>query len=382
MPKLLSKRRMRFFEEVGFLCRRRTAKRGIAVYLLVDGAGTGRIPDEWQQRFDAAGMQWQVYNPLGRLGLLRPSRWRRLHRKLCVVDGQTAQAVGFCGGINILDDLHDPHHGALGLPRFDFSMRIQGPLTSDIYQVTLGLWARQRMYRQLRQRDLQAALSSWQRIKLAETLSSLLLLSDSATHRAEMQNVRAALLIRDNLRNRKRIEQAYLKAIGEAQSEIVIANAYFLPGGKLRRALLDAAKRGVKIKLLLQGRYEYFMQYHASRPVYNQLLKAGVEIHEYSASFLHAKVAVVDADSPKAWATVGSSNLDPLSLLLAKEANVVVQSTDFAQNLRTQIMQGMTQGGKQVTLAELAARPLVQRLLDHVAFGLMRFALSITGRRY
>ncbi|MFX5839798.1 phospholipase D-like domain-containing protein, partial [Acinetobacter baumannii] len=81
------------------------------------------------------------------------------------------------------------------------------------------------------------------------------------------------------------------------------------------------------MRLLLQGRYEYFMQYHAARPVYGPLLEAGVEIHEYAPSFLHAKVAVVDALGDRPWATVGSSNLDPLSLLLAREANVVVEDT-------------------------------------------------------
>jgi cardiolipin synthase len=123
----------------------------------------------------------------------------------------------------------------------------------------------------------------------------------------------AGLVLRDNLRNRNRIERAYRKAIGEARQDVLIANAYFLPGAKIRRALMDAARRGVRVRLLLQGRYEYFMQYHAARPVYGALIAAGVEIYEYHSGFLHAKVAVVDGH----WATVGSSNLDPLSLQLA-----------------------------------------------------------------
>jgi cardiolipin synthase len=121
---------------------------------------------------------------------------------------------------------------------------------------------------------------------------------------SSLPTVHAALVLRDNLRNRSSIEKSYLKAIGHARHDIVIANAYFLPGGKLRRALVGAARRGVKVTVLLQGRYEYFMQYHASRPVFDALLKAGVEIHAYAKSFLHAKVAVIDGH----WATVGSSN--------------------------------------------------------------------------
>jgi cardiolipin synthase len=112
------------------------------------------------------------------------------------------------------------------------------------------------------------------------------------------------------------------------------------------------------------------------------ITRAGIEIHEYAVSFLHAKVAVIDADSPWAWATVGSSNLDPLSLLLAREANVVVLDTAFALGLRRQLVQGMALGGQPVSLQEMADRPWMQRQLDRLAFALMRLALSITGRRY
>jgi cardiolipin synthase A/B len=360
----------------------RAASRGVKVYLLIDGAGTNQVPADWQARFDAAGVQWLVYNPLGRLGLLIPSRWRRLHRKLCVIDGGTDQAIGFCGGINILDDYHDPNHGALTKPRFDFAVRVQGALVDDILDATGSLWLRQAAFRQFRKRELQAAVNSWTSARDIRTHVSLSKPDASLSIATSAHFARAALLLRDNVGNRKRIEKAYLKAIGEAQQEIIIANAYFLPGGKLRAALLNAAKRGVKVKLLLQGRYEYFMQYHAARPVYEVLLAAGIEIHEYAASFLHAKVAVIDAYSAKAWATVGSSNLDPLSLLLAREANVVVLDPAFTRELRERLIQAMAEDGNAVNLQEFANRPRLQRLLDRVAFGLMRLALSITGRRY
>jgi cardiolipin synthase A/B len=366
----------------------RAAARGVKVYLLMDGAGTEHIPQEWQARFDAAGVQWRVYNPLGRLGLLIPSRWRRLHRKLCVMDGGTNQAVGFCGGINILDDFHDPNHGSLSKPRFDFAVCVRGGLVSDIFDATRSLWLRQNAFARLRERKLRAAADSWASAK--EVLSrkhtrsplSPLAASEPVALATSAHFATAALLLRDNVRHRRRIERAYLKAVSQATQEIIIANAYFLPGGKLRRALLDAAQRGVKVKLLLQGRYEYFMQYHAARPVYDTLLSAGIEIHEYATSFLHAKVAVVDAYSAKAWATVGSSNLDPLSLLLAREANVVVLDGAFARDLRERLMTAMTQDGKQVQHEEFANRPWLQRQLDRLAYGLMRLMLSISGRRY
>jgi cardiolipin synthase len=191
-------------------------------------------------------------------------------------------------------------------------------------------------------------------------------------------NVAAALVLRDNVRNRNRIERAYRKAIADARQEIVIANAYFLPGGKLRRALIHAARRGVRVRLLLQGRYEYFMQYHGARPVYGVLLAAGVEIHEYSSGFLHAKVAVVDGR----WATVGSSNLDPLSLLLAREANVVIEDAAFAQELRAGLVSAMQTHGVKLDEKGYAKRPWQQRALDWLAFGAMRLMLLLAGRRY
>jgi cardiolipin synthase len=162
----------------------------------------------------------------------------------------------------------------------------------------------------------------------------------------------------------------------------LIANAYFLPGRKLRQALVHAAQRGVRVRLLLQGRYEYFMQYHAARPVYRQLLAAGVEIYEYSESFLHAKVAVIDAHHEHPWATVGSSNLDPFSLLLAREANVVVADGEFAKHLHAALAQAIDTGSDRIMPGALLARSKFQRGMDWLAFGLMRLAIWLTGNRY
>ena len=351
----------------------RAAQRGVRTHLVVDGVGTGRLPAPWAARLTAAGVQWRVYSPLGRLGLLLPSRWRRLHRKLCVVDGR----VLFCGGINVLDDFHDPNHGALDAPRFDFAVRATGSLVVQASDAMEQLWWRMQAVRDVRKRRLPEALQA--------------LRTASAQRHAEQQigplrgsgaQVRAALVLRDNVRNRARIEKTYLRAIGSARHEVIIANAYFVPGRKLRKALLMAARRGVRVRLLLQGRYEYFMQYHAARPVYGPLLEAGVEIHEYAPSFLHAKVAVVDAMGDRPWATVGSSNLDPLSLLLAREANVVVEDTAFARDLRQRLVHAMQHAGRRMDPARYAGRPLRQRVLDRLAFGLMRLALWLTGHRY
>lgn len=348
----------------------RAARRGVRTQLVVDGVGTGALPGEWAGRLEAAGVQVRVYSPLGPLGLLLPQRWRRLHRKLCVVDG----CVLFCGGINVLDDLHDPNHGALAAPRLDFAVQATGSLVAAASETMDQLWWRMQAVRDMRERRLPEAL---QALRVASAARHA---ADEAQHQGPA--MRAALLLRDNVRHRSRIEKAYRRAIGAARHEVIIANAYFLPGGKLRRALLMAARRGVRVRLLLQGRYEYFMQYHAARPVYGALLEAGVEIHEYAPSFLHAKVAVVDALGERPWATVGSSNLDPLSLLLAREANVVVEDAAFAADLRGRLVQAMQQAGRRMEPARYAGRPLRQRVLDGAAYALMRLALWITGKRY
>ena len=201
----------------------RAAQRGVEVYLVVDGVGTPSLPEVWQHRFRAAGVQWRIFSPLGRLGILIPSRWRRLHRKLCVVDGE----LGFCGGINVLDDLYDPNHGTLTAPRFDFAVQVRGPLVQDMHEVLALFWLRLQAAHAVRLRDFAVA---WQAIRAR----SRTIVDNQTQGEGVQDNISAGLILRDNLRNRARIERNYRKAIGEAQHEIIIANAYFLPGAKRR----------------------------------------------------------------------------------------------------------------------------------------------------
>ena len=353
----------------------RAARRGVTVQVLVDGIGSSPLPLEWQEKVRSAGVQWCVYSPLAsNWSLLRPLAWRRLHRKLCVVD----QRMMFCGGINVLDDLYDPNHGALTEPRFDFAISATGLLAIDAAEAVTLLWWRVQAGYSARQSHLSAA---WDAFKASgyggRTTDALIPVSAQKTD-GNIPVAHAALVLRDNLRNRSSIEKSYLKAVGHARHDIVIANAYFLPGGKLRRALIGAARRGVKVTVLLQGRYEYFMQYHASRPVFDALLKEGVEIHAYAKSFLHAKVAVIDGH----WATVGSSNLDPLSLLLAREANVVIEGAAFASKLRDCLLNAVALQDSRIDQLAHRQRPVVKRLLDWFAYGVMRVLLWVTGKRY
>jgi cardiolipin synthase len=155
---------------------------------------------------------------------------------------------------------------------------------------------------------------------------------------------------------------------------VLIACAYFLPGRRFRRALLAAARRGVRVRLLLQGRIEYAVPHFGSQALYESLLAAGIEIIEYDPSFLHAKVAIADD-----WATVGSSNIDPVSLLLAREANVVLRSARFASLLRSRLEAAIERGGKPVVLARLRRQPLWRRAAAHVAWMLLRIGVAVSG---
>jgi cardiolipin synthase len=338
----------------------RAAQRGLRVCVVVDGVGTGQLPPLWAGQLAQAGVQVRVFAPAVGLGFWLPSRWRRLHRKLCVVDN----TVAFCGGINIMDDYLDPHvDGLLTSPRLDYAVSMRGPLVTAAHDTMTQLWSRIEAVRELRSQDLSSAMDA---LRGASQSVHLPVLGE------------AQLVLRDNVRHRSHIERTYRKAIGSARHDILVASAYFFPGLRLRRALITAARRGVRVRLLLQGQYEYFVPYRAARQLYGQLIEAGVEIHEYHASFLHAKVAVVDGK----WLTVGSSNLDPFSLLLAREANVVAHNPPLAQSLQDSLMDAIAQGATRVDPQAYLNRGLGERLVDALSSAVLRFGVFLTGKPY
>ena len=379
----------------------RAAARGVATHVVVDGVGTPDVPAEWQERWRAAGVQWRIFNPARGWRLIVPKRWRRLHRKLCAVDGH----VAFCGGINLIDDLYDPNYGTLDKPRFDFAVRVVGPLVADVQDTMTRLWLRLEVGHEVRRHDLERTVQAVRAASRAGSegarggsgvavprrsvrAAAPLPPADAAAQasaapapRARQRGAIAGLVLRDNVRFRRRIEATYRLAIAQARSEILIANAYFIPGVRLQRALLRAARRGVRITLLLQGRYEYFLQHHASRAVYGALLEGGIEIIEYEPSFLHAKVAVMDSPAGMV-STVGSSNLDPLSMLLAREANVFVLDDAFGAELRGHLIDAIGHEGRRVDAGEYMKRPLRTRGLAWLAYAMIQFALYATGKRY
>jgi len=304
------------------------ARRGVTVRVVVDGFGSHDSLPTLREWLAAESLQLEVFRPLERWwAWFQPGQLRRLHQKVCVVD----QRVAFVGGINVIDDRFDLHHGWSDQPRLDFAVEVHGPLARAVHATARAMWTRARLGHRWREemRSLARSGAPMDRTRrLIRRLRGRGAVAGLAVEGA-VPPVQAAFVVRDNLRRRRAIERAYVDAIRSARQRIDIAVPYFYPGRGFRRALREAARRGVRVRLLLQGKVDYKIAALAARALYDEMRAHGIRIFEYTPAFLHAKVAVVDDD----WATVGSSNIDPLSLLLNLEANVVVRDGDFASAL-------------------------------------------------
>lgn len=333
---------------------RRAAARGVKVHVVLDGYGSAELPQHWVEELRAAGVGvlWfrREISPFT-LQRNRHRRLRRMHRKMAAMDGE----VAFVGGINIINDI--PRHGDLSSPQLDYAVRVQGSVAGEIHATMRHLWS----------------VVSWASFRRR---GKKIRWSDVVAKR-QPTTPDVALVLRDNVRHRREIERAYLKAIAGAQREIIIANAYFLPGRAFRRVLIRAAKRGVRVVLLLQGKVEYWLQHYATHALYGRLLAAGIEIYEYQASYLHAKVAVVDG----LWATVGSSNIDPYSLLLAREANLAIRDAGFAGELRASLLAAITGDAVRIGDEYGGPRNFFGRLVARVSYGVVRLLIGVSGYR-
>ncbi|AMO93616.1 phospholipase D family protein [Collimonas fungivorans] len=323
----------------------RAVQRGVAVRVIADWLGTGRQRSvSLQQEFTASGVMYRSFNPWFRRGVAR------MHRKICVVDRQ----VGFVGGLNIIDDMvsDDDLRQPLPAPRWDFAVGISGTLVNVIHIELEAQWLR------LGEMKLLARFQQFKRTRFK---------GGGVAHGPAS----AGLVLRDNLRNRRTIQRAYLQALGHARQSALLTSPYFAPSRKLRRGLEQAALRGVDVTLLL-GVGQFRLQDAVSHSYYPKLLKAGVKIVEYRKTALHAKVAVIDDD----WATVGSSNFDGFSLLVNQEANVVVMDADFSRALRQQIASGIADG-EPISADAFNHRSWRARLWHGTAFFLYRFLMRI-----
>ena len=335
----------------------RAASRGVATHLLIDGFGGKDFAPRFRELLSNAHAEVLVFRPA--ISPWPPwrqrMRLRRMHRKLACIDG----AVAFVGGINIIDDYHTPNQTP---PRYDYAVRIEGPLAARVHAEAAKLWMR----------------VSW--ATFGKRWPGFSALSGGAPPPAPPQggpaagSHRAALAVRDNLRHRRDIEDAYLELLDAAREEVVIASAYFFPGRRFRAALVRAARRGVNVTVLLQGRVEHALLHYASRALYGPLLSAGIRLHEYHRSFLHAKVAVFDGRI----ASVGSSNIDPLSLLLAREANVFVDDAKFAGQLRASLHEAIENGSAAVPARRGRLR-LLLRAQIWISYRIARLLLAFYG---
>jgi len=320
------------------------AAREVAVHVVLDGFGAADFPAEWLEEMRMLGVQVLWFRPeLARLSFRR-QRLRRMHRKLVLID----ERIAFVGGINIINDMLDEMHAT----RLDYAVEVQGPVVAHITYAMCKLWQ----------------LVSWTNLRSTGTR-----LIKPVHRKSSQQDV--IFLIRDNLRYRQNIEHAYLNAIWHAQNEIIIANAYFLPGQRFRDALQNAAKRGVRVVLLLQGKVDHIFMHYATLALYEELLQAGIEIHECTRNLLHAKVAVIDTK----WATVGSSNIDPFSLWLAREANLVIQDAGFAGALRESLLHEIQHGSHLVAHTTWSKQSFWLRLLARGGYVLAKFLAGMTG---
>jgi len=335
----------------------RAAARGVATHLLIDGFGAQNFAPRFREMLSKANAEVLVFRP--DISAWPPwrqrTRLRRMHRKLASIDG----AVAFVGGINIIDDYDTPHQTP---PRYDYAVRIEGPLATRVRAEASKLWTR----------------VSW--ATFGRHWPGLATPPDRAPRHAfaagggDSDGQRAALVVRDNLRHRRDIEEAYLELIDASREEVVIASAYFFPGRRFRSALARAARRGVSVTVLLQGKVEYRLLYYAARALYGPLLLVGVRIQEYHRSFLHAKVAVFDGRV----ASVGSSNIDPLSLLLAREANVFIDDAEFSGQLRASLHEAIENGSLAIPRRRRRL-PLLLRARIWISYRIARLLLAFYG---
>lgn len=321
------------------------ARRGVQIDITVDGFGSPDLSAEFIGTLTAAGVRVHVFDPQAPLLGMRVNVFRRMHRKIVVVDGVRA----FVGGINYSAD-HLADFGPQA--KQDYAVEVSGPIVDEIHR-----FAREAI-------APQAAPSSrsWFRRRAPMPAPAP---SAGAAHSGEAD---AVFVTRDNHQHRNDIERQYRVALRSARSEVIIANAYFFPGYLFLKDLRRAARRGVKVRLILQGQPDMPVVKVAASMLYGHLQRAGVQIYEYCARPLHGKVALADDE----WSTVGSSNLDPLSLSLNLEANLIIHDRAFNQHLRERLEDLIENSCKEVPAHSNRGTAWGQMALSYLVFHFLR----------
>ena len=316
------------------------ASNGARVIVTVDDYGTSDLSNTFVSRMLAAGVHIQLFDPRPRFMGMRTNLFRRLHRKVVVVDGELA----FIGGINYSVD----HMSDTGLTaKQDYAVLVRGPIVADIHRSAMRLLG-------------EPVRSKFQPLRVT-------------AHHAG--SARMLLCERDNEEHTTDIEEQYLQAIRNATQRITIANAYFFPSYRFLRELRNAARRGVKVTLILQGQPDMPFVRVCSRLTYTYLLRDGVRIHEYTQRALHGKVALIDRE----WSTVGSSNLDPLSLALNLEVNLFIRDQHLNQQLHDHLTGLAAAHSKEMSLKGAARGQWWRAPMIVLSFHFLRHFPAIAG---
>jgi cardiolipin synthase len=336
------------------------ARRGVRIDITVDGYGSPDLSPGFVGSLARAGVHIHVFDPAPRLWGMRTNVFRRMHRKIVAIDAERA----FVGGINYSAD----HLADFG-PRAkqDYAVEIEGPLAQHIRGFAV---------RTLRASRPGAAISGARNALSAFSTPSGSAFADDLLDRypaltdlpREVGDMAAMLVVRDNRHHRNDIEHHYRIAIRTARERVLIANAYFFPGYRLLRDMRRAARRGVNVQLILQGAPDMPIVKTAANLLYHHLLTGGVRIYEYTDRPLHGKVATSDGE----WATVGSSNLDPLSLSLNLEANVIVRDRAFNAHLQERLDHLIEHSCRQVAAGDLAESNWWRVVRSFFVFHLLR----------
>jgi cardiolipin synthase len=329
----------------------RAAQRGVKVRFLYDAYGSRTVTyGDFAELIDA-GAEVCVFNPVLWFTFLRVNN--RDHRKILVVDSR----IAFLGGLNLADE-----YDGDGLTGWrDTALMIEGPAARDAERVFNESWLQGGLG--LFGKDLPVVgINPFKRtidspLVWLLDLEGELCLSEQDFPAGGTARVRIVPSNPDFLGST--IVDKYLLAINSARKSIAITCAYFLPPLVLRRALVDAAKRGVRVRLILQGSSDTPLVHTIALGYYGRLLKHGVEIYEWDKSILHAKTMVIDG----VWSTIGSANLNGRALFLSYEVNAAVVDRPLAVAMEGQFERDLKHC-RRVTLEEWGKRPFFQKVVE------------------
>ena len=317
---------------------------GVQVNIIYDAVGSLKTPKPFFDRLEEGGITVLQFNPINPLAGKAP--WRlnnRDHRKLLIVDGQTV----FLGGINISSVYSSgsvvPRSGSStgeaageAIAWRDTDLQIEGPVVGEFQKLFMETWEKQH--------GKPLAAKAYFPVLKAEGKDIVRAIGSTPDDPFSL------------------LYLTLMSAIGNAEKQVELTQAYFVPDRQLMKALVDAAVRGVDVKLILPSHTDSQSAFHAGRSHYSELLEAGVKIYERRGALLHSKTAIIDG----VWTSVGSSNLDWRSFLDNNEVNAVVLGREFALQMQAMFTADL-EASNAIDRERWENRPLIFRLREMAA---------------